>query len=232
MYYGYGYDGTYILVIIGAVITLIAQFFVNSSYNKYKQRSNNSGITGRKVARKILDANGLADVKVMEVAGTLTDHYDPTKKTVNLSTDIYKDSSIASVAVAAHECGHAIQDKVGYTFLRIRHKLVPTVNLCSKLGYLVIGIGLLFGAYNLAMFGLILLCAILLFQLVTLPVEFNASRRAMEQLRILNLADDIGQNGVKSMLSAAAMTYVASLASTLLQMLRLFLIISSRSRDD
>ena len=232
MYYGYGYDGTYILVVIGAVITLIAQFFVNSSYNKYKQRSNNSGITGRKVARKILDANGLADVKVMEVAGTLTDHYDPTKKTVNLSTDIYKDSSIASVAVAAHECGHAIQDKVGYTFLRIRHKLVPTVNLCSKLGYLVIGIGLLFGAYNLAMFGLILLCAILLFQLVTLPVEFNASRRAMEQLRILNLADDIGQNGVKSMLSAAAMTYVASLASTLLQMLRLFLIISSRSRDD
>ena len=232
MYYGYGYDGTYILVVIGAVITLIAQFFVNSSYNKYKQRRNNSGITGREVARKILDANGLADVKVMEVAGTLTDHYDPTKKTVNLSTDIYKDSSIASVAVAAHECGHAIQDKVGYTFLRIRHKLVPTVNLCSKLGYLVIGIGLLFGAYNLAMFGLILLCAILLFQLVTLPVEFNASRRAMEQLRILNLADDIGQNGVKSMLSAAAMTYVASLASTLLQMLRLFLIISSRSRDD
>lgn len=232
MYYGYGYDGTYILVIIGAVITLIAQFFVNSSYNKYKQRSNNSGITGREVARKILDANGLADVKVMEVAGTLTDHYDPTKKTVNLSTDIYKDSSIASVAVAAHECGHAIQDKVGYTFLRIRHKLVPTVNLCSKLGYLVVGIGLLFGTYNLAMFGLILLCAILLFQLVTLPVEFNASRRAMEQLRILNLADDIGQNGVKSMLSAAAMTYVASLASTLLQMLRLFLIISSRSRDD
>lgn len=232
MYYGYGYDGTYILVVIGAVITLIAQFFVNSSYNKYKQRSNNSGITGREVARKILDANGLADVKVMEVAGTLTDHYDPTKKTVNLSTDIYKDSSIASVAVAAHECGHAIQDKVGYTFLRIRHKMVPTVNLCSKLGYLVIGIGLLFGTYNLAMFGLILLCAILLFQLVTLPVEFNASRRAIEQLRILNLTDDIGQNGVKSMLSAAAMTYVASLASTLLQMLRLFLIISSRSRDN
>ena len=110
MYYGYGYDGTYILVVIGAVITLIAQFFVNSSYNKYKQRRNNSGITGREVARKILDANGLADVKVMEVAGTLTDHYDPTKKCVNLSTDIYKDSSIASIAVAAHECGHAIQD--------------------------------------------------------------------------------------------------------------------------
>lgn len=231
MYYSYGYDLTYILVIVGSIITLAAQLWVNSSYSKYKQRSNSNGVTGKEVARKILDANGLSDVSVVEVAGTLTDHYDPTKKIVNLSTDIYKDSSIASVAVAAHECGHAIQDKVGYTFLRIRHKLVPTVNLCSKLGYLVIGIGLLFGTYNLAMFGLILLCAILLFQLVTLPVEFNASKRAMEQLNVLNLADDISQNGVKSMLSAAAMTYVASLASTLLQMLRLFLIISSK-RDD
>ena len=232
MYYGYSYDWTYILVIIGSIITLVAQIWVNSSYNKYKQRSNGNGITGREVARKILDTNGLSDVSVVEVAGTLTDHYDPTKKTVNLSTDIYKDSSIASIAVAAHECGHAIQDKVGYTFLRIRHKLVPTVNLCSKLGYVVIFIGLLFGTYNLAMFGLILLCAILLFQLVTLPVEFNASKRAMEQLRVLNLTDDIGQNGVKSMLTAAAMTYVTSLASTLLQLLRMFLIISSRRRDD
>ena len=227
----YGYDWTYILVIIGTIITLIAQFFVNSSYNKYKQRMNSNGITGREVARRILDANGLSNVDVLEVAGTLTDHYDPRNKTVNLSTDIYKDSSIASIAVAAHECGHAIQDKVGYTFLRIRHMLVPTVNLSSKLGYVVIFIGLAFGSYKLAMVGLILLLAILLFQLITLPVEFNASRRAMEQLRTLNLADDIGQNGVKSMLTAAAMTYVASVASTLLQMLRLFIIISSR-RDD
>ena len=232
MYYGYSYDWTYILVIIGTIITLIAQFFVNSSYNNYKQRINSNGITGKDVARKILDANGLGNVKVLEVAGTLTDHYDPTKKTVNLSTDIYKDSSIASIAVAAHECGHAIQDKVGYTFLRIRHKIVPMVNLCSKLGYVVIFIGLILGTYNLAMFGFILLCAILLFQLVTLPVEFNASKRAMEQLKILSLTDDIGQNGVKSMLTAAAMTYVASLASTLLQLLRLLLIIMSRRRDD
>lgn len=231
MYYGYSYDWTYILVIIGTIITLIAQFFVNSSYNKYKQRINSTGITGREVARKILDANGLSNVDILEVAGTLTDHYDPRNKTVNLSTDIYKDSSIASIAVAAHECGHAIQDKVGYVFLRIRHMLVPTVNLCSKLGYVVIFIGLLLGTYELAMVGLILLLAILLFQLVTLPVEFNASKRALEQLRVLNLADDIGQNGVKSMLTAAAMTYVASVASTLLQLLRMFIIISSR-RDD
>ena len=230
MYYSY-YDWTYILVIIASLITLLAQACVNSNYNKYK-KVNNIGLTGKEVARKILDANGLSDIEVLEVAGTLTDHYDPAKKCVSLSTDIYKDSSIASIAVSAHECGHAIQDKVGYPFLRIRHKLVPTVNLCSKLGYVVIFIGLLLGTYNLAMFGLILLCAILLFQLVTLPVEFNASKRAMEQIRILNLTDEISNNGVKSMLTAAAMTYVASLASTLLQLLRMLLIISSRRHDD
>ena len=232
MYFGYSYDWTYILVIIGAGLTLLAQVFVTSNYNKYKTRGNDKGITGADVARRILDSNGLRDVKVVEVAGTLTDHYDPTKRTVNLSTDIYKDTSIASIAVAAHECGHAIQDKVGYVFLRIRHMLVPTVNLCSKLGYVVIFIGLLFGTFRLAMIGLLLLGAMLLFQLVTLPVEFNASKRAMIQLKELNLTNDIGQNGVKNMLSAAAMTYVASLASTLLQLLRLFIIISSRRSDD
>ena len=232
MYFGYSYDWTYILVIIGAGLTLLAQAFVTSNYNKYKARGNDKGITGSDVARRILDSNGLRDVKVVEVAGTLTDHYDPTKKTVNLSTDIYKDTSIASVAVAAHECGHAIQDKVGYAFLRIRHMMVATVNLCSKLGYVVIFIGLLFGTFRLAMVGLLLLGAMLLFQLVTLPVEFNASKRAMTQLKELNLTNDIDQNGVKNMLSAAAMTYVASLASTLLQLLRLFIIISSRRSDD
>ena len=232
MYFGYSYDWTYILVIIGAGLTLLAQAFVTSNYNKYKARGNDKGITGADVARRILDSNGLRDVKVIEVAGTLTDHYDPTKKTVNLSTDIYKDTSIASIAVAAHECGHAIQDKVGYVFLRIRHMMVPTVNLCSKLGYVVIFIGLLFGTFKLAMIGLLLLGAMLLFQLVTLPVEFNASKRAMTQLKELNLTNDIDQNGVKNMLSAAAMTYVASLASTLLQLLRLFIIISSRRSDD
>ena len=232
MYYSYYYDYTYILVIIGFLITLCAQILVNSSYNKYKSINNNSKITGKEVARKILDANGLSNIKVREVSGNLTDHYDPTKKQVNLSTDIYRDSSIASLAVAAHECGHAIQDKVGYTFLKIRHKLVPTVNLCSKLGYVVIVIGLLFSFFEIAMIGLILLCAMLLFQLVTLPVEFNASKRALEELRMLNLTDDMGHSGVKRMLTAAAMTYVASLASTLLQLLRMLLIILSRRSDE
>ena len=232
MYYSYSYDWTYILVIISLVITLAAQFRVNSSYSKYKRVKSEKGIAGKDIARKILDQNGLHHVAVREVAGTLTDHYDPTNKTVNLSTDIYKDSSIASVAVAAHECGHAIQDQEGYKFLRIRHSIVPTVNLCSKLGYLVIFIGFLFGYFEVAIIGFILLCAILVFQLVTLPVEFNASSRAKKELKKLNLVDERGSDGVASMLSAAAMTYVASLASTLLQLLRMLLIILSRRRND
>lgn len=232
MYYGYYYDPTYIFIVIGFLITLLAQAWVNGSYSKYKKIGNHRGISGREVARKILDANGLSNVKVVEVAGTLTDHYDPTKKQISLSTDIYRDSSVASMAVAAHECGHAIQDKVGYTFLRIRHKIVPTVNLCTKLGYFVIFIGFLFGFFEIAMIGFILLCAILLFQLVTLPVEFNASKRAKEQLKQLEIADERGNSGVRNMLTAAAMTYVASLASTLLQLFRMLLIILSRRRDD
>ena len=178
----YGIDYTYIFVIIGAGITMLAQALVTGRYNKYKGIDASKKYTGAEIARKILDANDLNKVKINEVAGTLTDHYDPTNKTVNLSTDIYKGNSISSVAVAAHECGHAIQDKVGYNFLRIRHKMVPTVNLCSKLGYIVIFIGLLAGFFDIAMIGLILLGAILVFQLVTLPVEFNASSRAKKQL--------------------------------------------------
>ena len=149
-----------------------------------------------------------------------------------MSTDIYKDSSIASIAVAAHECGHAIQDKVGYKFLRLRHSIIPTVNICSKLGYFVVVIGLLFGSFNLAMIGLFLLCTILVFQLVTLPVEFNASHRAKKELIKLNLVDQKETSGVKSMLFSAAMTYVASVANTLLQMLRMLLIILNSRRSD
>ena len=232
MGYGYYYDPTYILVIIGAIITLIAQIGVKGSYSKYKRINASKMITGHEVARRILDANGLENVQIKEVAGTLSDHYNPSDKTVNLSTDIYKDSSIASIAVAAHECGHAIQDKVGYKLLRFRHSIIPTVNICSKLGYIVVVIGLLFGSFNLAMIGLFLLCTILVFQLVTLPVEFNASRRAKIELKKLELVDNKDTSGVKSMLLAAAMTYVASVASTLLQMLRMLLIILNSRRSD
>lgn len=228
----YGIDYTYIFVIIGAGITMLAQALVTGRYNKYKGIDASKKYTGAEIARKILDANDLNKVKINEVAGTLTDHYDPTNKTVNLSTDIYKGNSISSVAVAAHECGHAIQDKVGYNFLRIRHKMVPTVNLCSKLGYIVIFIGLLAGFFDIAMIGLILLGAILVFQLVTLPVEFNASSRAKKQLIALNLVNPKDSDGVKDMLFAAALTYVAALASSVLQILRLFLMIVGRKRNN
>ena len=227
----YGIDYTYIFVIIGAIITMLAQGLVTGRYNKYKKMDASKSYRGKDIARKILDANGLQKVKVQEVSGTLTDHYDPSKKTVNLSTDIYEGNSISSVAVAAHECGHAIQDKVGYKFLRIRHKLVPTVNICTKLGYVVIMIGLLAGVFNVAMIGLILVGAILLFQLVTLPVEFNASSRAKKQLKELNLVNETDSTGISDMLFAAALTYVAALASSILQVLRLLLMILGRRRD-
>ena len=227
MFY-YGYDPTYILVIIGFLITLIAQIFVNSSYKKYKKVNVKSGLKGFEVARKMLDSNGLTNVKIEEVKGELTDHYDPSSKVVRLSTDIYHGSTIASSSVAAHECGHAIQDKEGYFFLRLRANLVPIVNISSKLGYFAILIGLIFGFLNLAWIGIFLELAILLFQLITLPVEFNASKRANEFLNKEALIEKTEQEGSKSMLNAAAMTYVASVISTILEIFRLILIVASR----
>ena len=227
MFY-YGYDPTYILVIIGFLITLIAQIFVNSSYKKYKKVNVKSGLKGFEVARKMLDNNGLTNVKIEEVKGELTDHYDPTSKVVRLSTDIYHGSTIASSSVAAHECGHAMQDKEGYFFLRLRANLVPIVNISSKLGYFAILIGLIFGFLNLAWIGIFLELAILLFQLITLPVEFNASKRANEFLNKEALIEKTEQEGSKSMLNAAAMTYVASVISTILEIFRLILIVASR----
>ena len=227
MFY-YGYDPTYILVIIGFLITLIAQIFVNSSYKKYKKVNVKSGLKGFEVARKMLDSNGLTNVKIEEVKGELTDHYDPSSKVVRLSTDIYHVSTIASSSVAAHECGHAIQDKEGYFFLRLRANLVPIVNISSKLGYFAILIGLIFGFLNLAWIGIFLELAILLFQLITLPVEFNASKRANEFLNKEALIEKTEQDGSKSMLNAAAMTYVASVISTILEIFRLILIVASR----
>ena len=227
-----GMDYTYIFVAIGALIVTIAQIGVKSSYNKYKDIDSKTRMKGKDVARKILDANGLEQVKVKEVSGELTDHYNPSDKTVNLSNHIYNDSSIASVAVAAHECGHAIQDKNGYFFLRFRHGLVPFANLCSQLGYVVIMIGIGAGAFNIAVIGILLLSVILLFHLVTLPVEFNASNRAKKQLKELNITNNGSDTGISKMLYAAGMTYVASLASNFLQIFRLILIALSRRKDD
>lgn len=221
----------YALPLIGFLITFMAQIYVNNSYNKYKYQSLSKRITGAEVARKILDKNGLKNIKVVEVKGNLTDHYDPSKKVVSLSNDIYNGDTIAAASVAAHECGHAIQHKEGYFFLKVRSAIVPFVNFSSKIGYLVIMIGIIFGFPKIAIIGLILLLAMLLFQLITLPVEFNASSRAKKQLLDLKMIDTTELSDSNTMLNAAALTYVASLITTLLQILRLALIAFGR-RDD
>lgn len=228
MYYYGGIDYTYILVLIGFLITFVAQIYIKSSYSKYKKINTKSGMDGYEVARRILDSNGLNNVDIVEVQGELTDHYDPSRKVVRLSTDIYHGKSIASSSVAAHECGHAVQDKENYFFLRFRSSLAPLANISSKLGYGAIVIGLIFGIMDLAWIGIALEMVILLFQLITLPVEIDASRRAGEFLKREALVEKTEQVGSKKMLRAAALTYVASLVSTLLQVLRLVLIVSSR----
>ncbi len=228
MDYNYYFMIDYGLPLLGIIITFIAQIFIKISYQKYKNVPTTKKNTGYETARQILDANGLENVKINKVPGELTDYYDPQRKTVNLSREIYEGDSIASVSVAAHECGHAIQDKTGYRFLKIRRSLVPLVNFSSKFGYIVVVIGLIFNVVGLAKFGLYLLLAILLFQLVTLPVEFNASSRAGKELKRLNILNDYESGDSKTMLRAAAFTYVASLMSSLLQILRLALIVIGR----
>ena len=227
MYYNYGYSGGlgYILIIIGFIITGLAQLYLSNSYSKYKKLESKNGISGKDTARKILDKNGLSNVKIKEVSGNLTDHYNPSNKTVNLSSDIYNGTSIASIAVAAHECGHAIQDKEGYFMLRLRSSMVPIVNLCTKIGYVILMISLLAGLLNLAFFGFILIMASLVFQLITLPVEFNASNRAKKKIDELNIISKEEQIGVSKMLFAAALTYVAAVINTLMQLLRMLLMI-------
>lgn len=218
-------------ILIGAslLITLMAQISIKTSYNKYKKQHNSKNLTGFDVARQILDKNDLKDIIILEAQGELTDHYDPTKKVIKLSSDIYNNTSIASCAVAAHECGHAIQDKVNYAPMRIRSKLVPTVNLCTKLGYLAIVIGALF-SYTLIEIGIILLLSMLVFQLVTLPVEFNASKRALKEIEKLNLINNDEKKYAKKMLVAAAFTYVASVLTTLIQILRIALMYTNKRR--
>lgn len=218
-----------LLIWLGLIITLLSQILIKVTYSKYKQKQNQRKLTGFDVAREILDKNGLNNIIVLETSGYLSDHYDPTKKVIKLSTDIYNGTTISSVAVAAHECGHAIQDKESYKPMRIRSKLVPTVNLFTKLGYLSIVIGALF-SYKLMLLGVFMLLGILLFQIITLPVEFNASSRALKQINRLSLLSPEEQKGAKKVLSAAAFTYVASVLSTLMQLLRYFLIANTRRR--
>ena len=227
-YFGYDIIG-WILVIIGIVITVTADIYVNKSYSKYKKIKTKKELTGCEVARKILDANGLSDVYVVETTGILSDHYDPRRKTIRLSKDIFHGTTIAANAVAAHEVGHALQYKDGYTPIKIRNAILPLANFGSKAGYIIILISLFAGITDLLWFGIILIGFMLLFQLITLPVEFNASKRAKIQLKKDKFLNDGELNGASTMLSAAAMTYVASVLTAILEILRLVLI--ARNND-
>ena len=220
IYYGLG--------ILGFIIVIWAQINVTGNYKKYLKYSFKTKMTGQEVARKILDANGLKDVYVVETKGELTDHYDPSRKVVRLSTSIFHEDSISSVGVAAHECGHAIQDKEGYSFMRIRSALVPFVNLVTYLGYFGLFISIFAGLTGYLKISILVLAVTILFQLVTLPVEFDASKRAKEQLISLGLIDDTEHEQVSRVLFAAALTYVAGLISNLLQLLRLVLLLNDR----
>lgn len=228
-YYGIGSTFEMLLLIAGVIVVAFAEIKVKGAYSKYLNIKCNKGLAGCEVARKILDNAGLSNVHVVEVKGTLTDHYDPSQKVVRLSTDIFHGTSVASISVAAHECGHAIQDKDNYKFMRIRSILVPTVNLVNKFGYVATIIGFISGLFNVLICGIVILLVTLVFQLVTLPVEFDASNRAKKIINELNLASSEEQQGVDAMLSAAAFTYVASVINTLLQMIQLLM--RARDRD-
>ena len=227
------YDSTYILVLIGVVISMIASAKLNSTYQRYSSVRSMCGLTGAEVAQKLLNNQGIYDVTVRRVAGNLTDHYDPRTKTVNLSDSVYGSTSIAAIGVAAHECGHAMQDASDYSPLRIRAALVPAANLGSSLAWPLILIGLLLGGggSTLAGIGILLFSLAVLFQLVTLPVEYNASHRAVTLLDSTGIlsGQEVGQT--RSVLSAAALTYVAAAAASILQLLRLLMIFGNRRND-
>lgn len=221
-----------ILILVAVAITGLAQLILTIKYAHYKKVEIDSGLTGKEVAEKILKEYELDDiVTVNEISGNLTDHYNDSNKTVNLSTDIYEGTSIASTAVAAHECGHALQYKYGYGPIKVRNKIVPIVNIGNTLGYIAIVISLAASLTNLFIIGIALISLAVVFQLVTLPCEFNASKRANKVILEMGLIDEHEQKGTKSMLRAAAFTYVAGLFSSILQILRLVYIFSGRRRD-
>ena len=231
----YYWDPTYILVVIGAVICMIASARVKGTFNKYSQLRSMSGMNGAQVAQRVLQAAGIYDVQVRHVSGSLTDHYDPRTKTVNLSDPVYNATSVAALGVAAHECGHAIQHAKSYAPLSIRSALVPIANFGSMLAWPVILIGLLFNTRSSGLIidiGILLFSAAALFQLVTVPVEFDASRRALVMLRTQGILADDELRYTRRVLKSAALTYVASAAAAILQLLRIILITNGRRRDD
>ncbi len=235
-YYGfYWMDYTYILVIIGAIICLAASAKMNSTFSHYQRVRSMSGMTGAMAAERILRDAGIYDVQVQHVSGNLTDHYNPMNKILSLSDSVYSSTSVAAVGVAAHECGHAIQHARGYAPLRIRGAFVPVANIGSNLAWPLILIGLFFrGSMSMVFIqvGIFMFFLAVLFQLITLPVEFNASHRAMQELEHSGILGGAELKDTRKVLTAAAMTYVASAASMILQLLRLIILFGGRRRDD
>lgn len=229
------WDYTYILVIIGAVICMIASANVNSTYKKYSSYRSMTGMTGAQAAQRLLAAAGIRDVQVRHVSGNLTDHYNPSTKVLNLSDAVYGSSSVAAIGVAAHECGHAIQHANGYVPLKLRSAFVPVANIGSKLAWPVILLGLLINSESSQLVinvGIILFSFAVIFQLITLPVEFNASRRAMQLLDQQGILSESELPYTRKVLGAAALTYVAGAASSILQLLRIVLLFGGRRRND
>ena len=229
----YGFDSTYFLVLIGVILSLWASARVKSTYAKYSGERSLSGMTGAQAAQRILSMAGIYDVTVQHVAGNLTDHYDPRNKTLSLSDAVYGNASVAAVGVAAHECGHAIQHDRGYAALKLRSALAPVANIGANISWPLILVGLLFGGSSILIeIGIIMFSLAVAFQLVTLPVEFNASRRAMTMLEETGVlyADELPKT--RKVLNAAALTYVAAAASSILQLLRLVLLFGGNRRRD
>lgn len=223
------WDATYILVVIGAIVCAIASANVSSTYNRFKKVRNYRGLTSQEVAADILSSAGIYDVRIERISGSLTDHYSPNEKVLRLSDSVYNSTSVAALGVAAHECGHAIQHKEEYAPLKLRSASVPMANIGSKLSWPLILIGLVLGSAGLAQLGVVLFVFVVLFQLITLPVEFDASHRALKILQGRNILAGEELKGARKVLSAAAMTYVAAVFSSILQLLRLVILTQNRN---
>ena len=230
--FSYYFDPTYVLVIIAFLLTLFASMGVKSTFSKYNDVRSSRGITAASAARQILDANGLQNIRIEHVSGDLTDHYSPNENVIRLSDSTYNSTSVAAIGVAAHECGHAIQHARGYAPLSFRSALVPVANIGSQLSWLFIILGIFFGgSHTLIMIGILMFSAAVLFQLVTLPVEFNASGRALKLLSETGILQKDEVSDTRKVLSAAALTYVAAAATAVLQLLRLLRLFGGNDRD-
>lgn len=233
MFFGYGYmDPSYILVLIGVILSLAASAKVRSTFAKYSNVRSLSGMTGAEAAQRILNSSGIYDVRIERISGNLSDHYDPRTKVLRLSDSVYNKTSIAAIGVAAHECGHAIQDEKSYVPMKVRGALVPVANFGATISWPLIILGLfLGGSETLIYIGILLFGTAVLFQLVTLPVEFDASKRAIARLGDTGILQQEELRKTKKVLNAAALTYVAAAAGTILQFLRLIILFGGRNRD-